>query len=213
MLTRQGMLVAIGSGALIVAGRLLGVLELFLLGVTGAALVVNRVGRLWLRRIRLEVLREVVPARVPRRHTEPRRSVRQQSACRDRRSCGRRSGLGHTRRQLADRPLAPNTAARASYRLPTERRGVLAIGPLTLELSDPFGLARATLPGANVHNLTVYPPIHRLTSLPPTGGAIPHSGLEHRRHAQSWWLRFLRATPVRRGDELRRVHWPSTRAT
>ncbi|TML16438.1 MAG: DUF58 domain-containing protein [Actinobacteria bacterium] len=211
MLTRQGMLVAIGSGALIVAGRLLGVLELFLLGVTGAALVVIALAVVWLRRIRLEVLREVVPARV-HAGTPSRVDLSVNNIGLSRSPVMRAvDPVSGTRgANLLIGPLAPNTAARASYRLPTERRGVLAIGPLTLELSDPFGLARATLPGANVTNLTVYPPIHRLTSLPPTGGADPHSGLEHRRTLNRGGSDFYALRQFVVGDELRRVHWPST---
>ena len=44
-------------------------------------------------------------------------------------------------------PLGHGEAARAAYRLPTEHRGVLTIGPLEVELTDPFGLARSTDPG------------------------------------------------------------------
>jgi uncharacterized protein (DUF58 family) len=107
-------------------------------------------------------------------------------------------------------PLAPGTAARASYRLPTEKRGVLSIGPLSLELTDPFGLARTTLSGAGKTTLTVYPPVHRLVALSPTGGADPHSGLEHRRTLNRGGSDFYALRQFTQGDELRRVHWPST---
>ena len=123
MLTRQGMLVAIGSGVLIVAGRLLGVLELFLLGVTGAALVIIALAVVWLRRIRLEVLREVVPARV---HAgTPSRvdlSVNNIGVTRSPVMRAVDPVSGTRGANLLIGPLSPNTAARASYRLPTERR-------------------------------------------------------------------------------------------
>src|SRR5882757_1332462 len=36
-------------------------------------------------------------------------------------------------------PLEPDVINRAAYRLPTDRRGVIEIGPLEVVVSDPFG--------------------------------------------------------------------------
>ena len=40
---------------------------------------------------------------------------------------------------LVVNPLDSGATARAAYRFPTERRGVVAIGPLEVEVADPFG--------------------------------------------------------------------------
>src|SRR5215471_15705844 len=64
MLTRQGWLVAFGALILIFAGRLLGVLELFILGAAGAALVLFSVIAVSLARLTIEVDRKVEPPRV-----------------------------------------------------------------------------------------------------------------------------------------------------
>ena len=64
MLTRQGWLVTIGAAVLIGAGRVLGVLELFVLGAAAAALVLFSMVAVSLARLRLEVDRRVTPPRV-----------------------------------------------------------------------------------------------------------------------------------------------------
>ena len=211
MLTRQGILLAIGAGVCVIAGRIFGVLELFLLGVTAAAVVVLALAVVWLRRIKLEVLREITPARVhagsPSRvdlsitNNGPSRSPVLRAV----------DPVSGTRgANLLIGPLPPDASAQASYRLPTDRRGVLDIGPLTLELTDPFGLARSVLHGAGISQLTVYPPIHRLLNLPPTGGNDPHAGRERHRTINRGGSDFYALRQFAPGDELRRVHWPST---
>jgi uncharacterized protein (DUF58 family) len=52
--------------------------------------------------------------------------------------------------------------------------------------------------------------VHRLASLPSTGGADPHAGLEHHRTLSRGGEDFYALRPYVIGDELRRVHWPST---
>ena len=106
----------------------------------------------------------------------------------------------------------PGESARAAYRLPTERRGILTVGPLEVELTDPFGLARvghARPSGAS--ELTVYPHIddagaaaadHRATTRWPAPSTPTRSAAAART-----------STPCAHyvvGDDLRRVHWPST---
>jgi uncharacterized protein (DUF58 family) len=81
---------------------------------------------------------------------------------------------------------------------------------MQLIVTDPFGLARATIAGAGLSRLTVYPPMHRLGALPSTGGADPHAGLDRRRTLNRGGDEFYALRPFSIGDELRRVHWPST---
>jgi uncharacterized protein (DUF58 family) len=56
----------------------------------------------------------------------------------------------------------------------------------------------------------VYPPVHRLASVPSTGGADPHAGLEHHRTLSRGGEDLYALRPYVIGDELRRVHWPSS---
>jgi uncharacterized protein (DUF58 family) len=211
MITRQGWLVAIGSLACIIAARRLGTLELFLLGVIGFAVLAIAIAFVWLRRLRLEVSRELMPPRV---HAGAPRRVDLSITTRGTRGTPvlrlRDAVTGTRGANLLIGPLEPNAGAQASYRLPTERRGIVEIGPMSLVVTDPFGLARATITGAGVSKLTVFPPVHRLTNLPPTGGADPHAGFERHRTLNRGGDEFYALRQFSIGDELRRVHWPST---
>jgi uncharacterized protein (DUF58 family) len=51
-------------------------------------------------------------------------------------------GRGRTARVVLA-PLGRDESVRAAYRLPTERRGLLTVGPMAIEVTDPFGLASA----------------------------------------------------------------------
>ena len=62
MLTRQGWLVGIGAGLLLVAGRVLGLMELFALGVVATALLVGSAVLVHSARLELEVGRVLHPA-------------------------------------------------------------------------------------------------------------------------------------------------------
>jgi uncharacterized protein (DUF58 family) len=211
MITRQGSLAAGTSLLFVVAARLLGSLELFLLGIIGFAVVLFAAGFVALRAIRIEVVREVTPPRV---HAGSPSRVDLVVANRGGRATPvlrLRDPVSGTRgANLLVGPLDPATEARASYRLPTERRGVVEIGPMHLSVSDPFGLARRTLRGAGASHLTVYPPVHTLAALPPTGGADPQSGLDRHRTLNRGGDNFYALRRFTVGDELRRVHWPST---
>jgi uncharacterized protein (DUF58 family) len=211
VVTRQGWLVVLGSVLAIVAARLLGSIELFVLGVIGIGLVVTAVLVVRMRRLQLEVSRTVTPPRV---HAGASSQVTLSVINRG----TRRTPVvrvfdpvtGTRGANLLVAPLQPGVPARAAYRLPTERRGIVEIGPMVVQVTDPFGLSSATIPAAGASRLTVYPPVHRLASLPSTGGADPHAGLEHHRTLSRGGEDFYALRPYVIGDELRRVHWPST---
>jgi uncharacterized protein (DUF58 family) len=99
---------------------------------------------------------------------------------------------------------------RAAYRFSTARRGIVTVGPLQVELTDPFGMARLRLPAAGTSELVVYPAIEPLSALPLSTGNDPLAGAEHPsslgRGGEDFYA--LRAYVV--GDDLRRVHWPAT---
>jgi uncharacterized protein (DUF58 family) len=211
MITRHGGLVFVGSLVCVVAARLLGSLELFLLGIIGFAVVVFAVGFVWIRRLRVEVTREIIPLRVHAGGssrvdlTVVNRGTRRTPVLRLRDPVTGTRGAN-----LLIGPLAPGDGARASYRLPTERRGIVEIGPMHLHVTDPFGLAHTTLEGPGVSRLTVYPPAYRLGALPPTGGSDPHAGVDRHHTLNRGGDEFHALRPFSVGDELRRVHWPST---
>ena len=107
-------------------------------------------------------------------------------------------------------PLAPGGRARAAYRLPTAKRGVIAIGPLTVQVTDPFGLTTVTTAAAAATDLTVYPKLDTIRPLHQTHGRDPHAGAEHPNAIGQLGEDFYALRPYVVGDDLRRVHWPST---
>src|SRR5439155_1191309 len=100
--------------------------------------------------------------------------------------------------------------ARAAYRLPTERRGVFALGPLEISRSDAFGLAATSTVAAPATQLTVYPHIDVIAPLPHTIGHDPYAGTDHPNALGNLGEDFYALRPYELGDDLRRVHWKST---
>jgi uncharacterized protein (DUF58 family) len=215
MLTRRGWFLAAGGGVLVLAGRLLGISELFALAAASSTLVIGALVYVHVSRFSLEATRELHPPRVHAgspsrveltvRNAGPRRSP--VLGVRDPFDGGRR----WARFLLA--PLAPGEVARAAYRLPTETRGVFDLGPLQVHLSDPFGVAALRLPAAPATQLTVYPHVDVIPPLPFTLGHDPHSGVDHPTALGHGGEDFYALRPYEQGDDLRRVHWPSTAKT
>jgi uncharacterized protein (DUF58 family) len=92
------------------------------------------------------------------------------------------------------------------YELHPHRRGLFPIGPLVVEYSDPFGMARTVSACGDVDRLTVVPPVSAL----PDGGPILVDGdgaaqLVQRRAVGN--DDDLTTREYRSGDALRRVHW------
>lgn len=212
MPTRRGWLVALGSLVLSGVGRLLGLDELFALAAAALALSVAALVYVRLTRFQLEATRELRPLRVHAgaagrvelavRNLASRRSP--VLAARDPFDGGRRCA------HLLLAPLSPGETARAAYRLPTDRRGVFDLGPLHLQLGDPFGLAQTSLEAAPVTKLTVYPHIDDIEPLPLSRGNDPHAGADHPIALSHAGEDFYALRDYQEGDDLRRVHWAAT---
>lgn len=211
MLTRQGWLLSGLALALLIVGRLLGSLELMLLGATIGALVLITVAFIALARLRISVDRELHPPRV---HAgSPSRVDLRVENQGNRRSpvLGLRDAVSGTRgANLLVGPLDPGGVVRAAYRLPTDKRGILEIGPLTVTMADPFGLTEVSMDASGVSQLTVYPHIDDIVPIPQTTGNDPMSGAEHPNALGRSGEDFYALRPYVVGDDLRRVHWPST---
>ena len=211
MLTRQGWLLCGLAVGLLVVGRILGTLELMLLGATVGALVLITVAFIALSKLRISVDRELHPPRV---HAgSPSRVDLRVENQGTRRSpvLGLRDAVSGTRgANLLVGPLEPGGVVRAAYRLPTEKRGILEIGPLTVTMSDPFGLTEVSMDASGVSELTVYPHVDDIVPIPQTTGNDPMSGAEHPNALGRSGEDFYALRPYVVGDDLRRVHWPST---
>ena len=84
------------------------------------------------------------------------------------------------------------------------------VGPLEVVVADPFGLASSAVDAAPRTELTVFPRIDDIVPVPHTSGDDPHAGAEHPSGLGRSGEDFYALRPYVVGDDLRRVHWPST---
>lgn len=211
MLTRSGWLAAAGAAAAVAAGRMFGLVELFMVGAGLAALLGLAVARVALTRLQLEVGRQLSPRRV---HAGQPARVELGVANRgDRPTPVLRLHDPVTGTQGATVLLAPvqdGLTVRSAYRLPTERRGLIAIGPLSVVVADPFGLAQVRADAAPRTELTVLPRVDDILPPPASGGDEPLAGVRQTTLAASAGDDFAALREYVVGDDLRRVHWPSS---
>jgi uncharacterized protein (DUF58 family) len=95
-----------------------------------------------------------------------------------------------------------------SYRVRGNLRGRYQVGPLTVRLSDPFGLCELNRSFRDRDELIVSPAIESLPRLRRTGAALMPDGQSRTAAASGDDDAATRA--YRHGDDLRRVHWRST---
>jgi uncharacterized protein (DUF58 family) len=214
-LTRRGWSLVGAALGLLVAGRLLGTVELTTLGLGSAALIV--VSLLWTRgrSLPVDARRAVRPSRVhvggdarvdlelEARGPVPKLTVTEAF------DGGRRAA------RFLSPPLDAGERARAAYRIPTDRRGRFRVGPMIIGVADPFGLSRRHVELSTGEDLIVRPRVHELRFAPEAPGR------RRVRHHQQSLLpvpspahdEFLALRDYQVGDDLRRVHWRSTART
>jgi uncharacterized protein (DUF58 family) len=192
----------------VVAGRILGLLELFVLAAMGAVALV--LAALYTATVRLDlgVGRTASPARL-RAGSPARIDLALQNK-------GRRSTplisahdsvQGSRGAALLLAPIAPKRDARIAYRLPTSRRGVVKVGPLDLTLGDPLGLTQAKVRAAEITNLMVHPHLIELRPLVAIAGHDPTADQQPIRSLANSGDEFFALRPYVVGDELRLVNW------
>jgi uncharacterized protein (DUF58 family) len=211
VITRRGWWVAVLAVLLMTAGRLFGLPELYAVAMAAGALDVGAAVYVRAAAWRVDAQRQLRPPRVHAggnarvelslRNLAGRRSP--VLAVRDPFDGGRRWARFHVA------PMAPGEMRRAAYRLPTDRRGLFALGPLEVSVSDPFGLASRSVEAAPGTTLTVYPHIDDIRSLPQARGA-DLTAAAGRAALSPAGDEFFALREYRTGDDLRRVHWPST---
>ena len=216
-LTRRGWTLTGAASGLLLAGRLLGALELTILGVVTLSLL--GLAWLWVRsRTRVvRVEREVHPgrvhvggdARVDLEVEDPGSNDSPQLLMTDVFDDGRRAA------RFLVPALRGGQRARAAYRVPTNRRGRYALGPVTLTVTDPFGLARRSWVVGHQDEVTICPRVHELRPAPGAPGRLRSaSPFAVRFHAPAVdGEEFLTLREYEVGDDLRRIHWRSTART
>lgn len=205
------------SVGLLVAGRLLGTVELAALAIAGFGLLAF--GALWTRRqpARVQVERLLRPIRL---HVDDEGRVDLALT-----NIGARASTvlavtdtfedGRRAARFLVAPLPPGQSGRGAYRVPTTRRGRFTLGPLTIALTDPFGLVRRSWEVGEVDEIVVAPRVHEVVALGDVTGSplrIPARG-PTRITPSDVGDEFLTLREYEVGDDLRRVHWRSTAHT
>ncbi|WBQ08425.1 DUF58 domain-containing protein [Kribbella sp. CA-293567] len=119
---------------------------------------------------------------------------------------------GDERQLVRIRRIAPAGEATYRYELPTARRGRIQVGPLTLERTDPLGLAVNRLPTGETATLWVHPkrhPTRTVVAGRPRHHHIGRTADDSLRGSAD--LRDVRPYVV--GDEVRHLHWKATART
>jgi uncharacterized protein (DUF58 family) len=109
--------------------------------------------------------------------------------------------------------IAPGTAASATYRVLCRPRGIYRVGPSRAISTDPLGMAELPAPDGPVDQLVVYPTVEILTGFPMVRGQDPSMAASRPEHSQRGGEDFYTLREYQRGDDLRRVHWPSSAKT
>lgn len=207
MLTASGRTVAVLGGLLLAAGWLLGYPELLVLAF--ACLFALLTAAAWMfARPEVTVTREIAPSRVT--EGEESRGVLTLANTGHRRSppivAVEQVGERHVSVQVPS--LAPGGREQVSYTVPTGRRGVYAVGPLTIGHADPLRLMRAARTYASRSRIWVHPRLHPVPPLPtgrardadgPTTDTAPRGGVA-----------FHSLREFRPGDDRRLIHWRSS---
>jgi len=95
-----------------------------------------------------------------------------------------------------------------SYSLVCRSRGRFSIGPLRMDLSDPFALTKVRMEFGERDDLVVYPEVEDLDQTPAShygSGAGESASRQLFRTAEE----FYTMREYMLGDDLRRIHWPS----
>jgi uncharacterized protein (DUF58 family) len=108
--------------------------------------------------------------------------------------------------------IPPRERQVVSYTFVCRRRGRFTVGPSTIVMTDPFGLARVRVSAGSTNELIVYPAVEDLDmkGLAVQGAGSGDSAVRHlyRSAAEFYTMREYVT-----GDDLRRIHWPSVART
>ncbi len=208
MPTRRGLIVLVAGVLLAGAGYLYGYAELVALGAVAVAAFVGAL-----------LFAGARPSLAVRRHLEPERVNRGElcSAVVDVRSTARwrsqalvgveRLTRGEDEPRTVPVPMIRLKAGAATYLrypLPTDRRGVIDVGPMEISRRDPLGLVAATRRYGGIARMWVHPRVHQLRTVP-VGVSRSLDGLVDA--AQYGSITFHALREYVPGDDLRHVHW------
>lgn len=207
MLTKSGIAVTVAAVVLLALGWAADYPELVALAFAG--LVALLVAALWmLARPDLTAVREIRPHRVS--VGEPALGVLTVTNEARRRSppIMATEAVTSTQLNIPVPSLASGESHLTSYPLPTRRRGVYQVGPLTIGHTDPLRLMRVGREYETWSTLVIHPKIHPVEPVPtgrtrdmdgPTSSNAPQGGIA-----------FHSLREYESGDDWRLIHWKST---
>jgi uncharacterized protein (DUF58 family) len=109
--------------------------------------------------------------------------------------------------------LRKGESTTATYRVTCRPRGVYRVGPTMVSATDPLGLAESRLQAGPVDRIVVYPALEELSGFPIVRGQDPAMQASRPEHSRRGGEDFYTLREYQRGDDLRRVHWPSSAKT
>ena len=116
--------------------------------------------------------------------------------------------LGGRPRFVLDR-VEPQGVREVSYPVRAEARGRYRVGPLSVRLTDPFGLCELTRAFSSTDDLVVTPVVSELPAVR-LGGDWAGGGDTSARSVSVMGSDDAATREYRHGDDLRKVHWRST---
>lgn len=210
-LTTTGRWTIAAAIGIFLTGKAFGLAELVVVAVALAFSLAATAATVGLGSLRLDVTRHVRPVRVP---VGSRCRVELTIRNRARRATPALvliDPVGDDREsRLRLAPLYGGTTRSTAYRLPVHRRGILTVGPLQALVADPLGQWEARITTSSSAAVIVLPRIHQLAPIPPAPGDEPDPGWHHLRTLASANEEFASLREYESGDDVRRVHWPST---
>ncbi len=206
MPTRHGWTVAVGGILAFVIGRTFAIVELFVVGTALVLAVAFAVAVVRLHRPRLAVARWIHPSVLTVGDTgrvdlliENRASLRSPRV-----DLTEPVGASNTA-HMTIAPLRSGDQVTAGYRVPALRRGVLTVGPATVERRDLLGLASETHLAAGASEITVAPQTFEMP-MPSLGhGVLGRHLLALSQRIGPGEFHSLRDYVT--GDEPRSIHW------
>lgn len=117
-------------------------------------------------------------------------------------------GLGSARFRIPS--LTPGDLFSGVYTVNCHTRGIHDVGPAIVSRTDPFSFTKVGEPAGAVDKLVVYPRVEPLRGLPSLRGVDPSLQATRAETVQRGGEEFFSLREYQTGDDLRRVHWPTT---
>ncbi len=106
--------------------------------------------------------------------------------------------------------IEPRGQRQTRYPISADVRGRFELGPLTVQVTDPFGMSRLARSFPEKNALTVIPEVTALPEVRLVGNWLSHDDSPARATTAAGNKDDLATREYRYGDDLRRVHWRST---